>query len=141
MLCIVTFVLEVKNKLVTLTQNLFQGIMHTSKPVFTAQFHPEAFGGPTDTEVWKIVFYKTSEFSLLLAVGVFQNVMRSVMHNMSMNDSLSIMNDTLCFGLFHEISGSAVRNGKRSRKLIVRPTFCFEWKFAFMKPVTYPTFF
>ena len=25
--------------------------MHTSKPVFTAQFHPEAFGGPTDTEV------------------------------------------------------------------------------------------
>ncbi|CAB3990450.1 carbamoyl-phosphate synthase [ammonia], mitochondrial-like [Paramuricea clavata] len=27
-----------------------EGIMHTSKPVFTAQFHPEAFGGPTDTE-------------------------------------------------------------------------------------------
>lgn len=28
-----------------------QGIMHTEKPIFTAQFHPEAFGGPTDTEV------------------------------------------------------------------------------------------
>lgn len=28
--------------------------MHTSKPVFTAQFHPEAFGGPTDTEVCHI---------------------------------------------------------------------------------------
>ena len=28
-----------------------QGIMHTSKPIFTAQFHPEHFGGPTDTEV------------------------------------------------------------------------------------------
>ncbi|XP_041374457.1 carbamoyl-phosphate synthase [ammonia], mitochondrial-like [Gigantopelta aegis] len=27
-----------------------EGIMHTSKPIFTAQFHPEAFGGPTDTE-------------------------------------------------------------------------------------------
>ena len=23
--------------------------MHTSKPFFTAQFHPEAMGGPTDT--------------------------------------------------------------------------------------------
>lgn len=31
----------------------FQGIMHNSKPVFTAQFHPEAKGGPTDTEVIK----------------------------------------------------------------------------------------
>lgn len=27
-----------------------EGIMHCSKPIFTAQFHPEAFGGPTDTE-------------------------------------------------------------------------------------------
>ena len=26
-----------------------EGIMHTSKPFFTAQFHPEANGGPTDT--------------------------------------------------------------------------------------------
>lgn len=34
----------------------FQGIMHTTKPVFSAQFHPEAFGGPTDTEVWQIGF-------------------------------------------------------------------------------------
>ncbi|XP_048579513.1 carbamoyl-phosphate synthase [ammonia], mitochondrial isoform X2 [Nematostella vectensis] len=27
-----------------------EGIMHTSKPIVTAQFHPEHFGGPTDTE-------------------------------------------------------------------------------------------
>ncbi|XP_071822470.1 carbamoyl-phosphate synthase [ammonia], mitochondrial-like [Apostichopus japonicus] len=27
-----------------------EGIMHTSKPIFTAQFHPEHKGGPTDTE-------------------------------------------------------------------------------------------
>lgn len=27
-----------------------EGIMHTTQPVFTAQFHPEATGGPTDTE-------------------------------------------------------------------------------------------
>ncbi|KAL0963732.1 hypothetical protein UPYG_G00310170 [Umbra pygmaea] len=27
-----------------------EGIMHETKPVFTAQFHPEAKGGPTDTE-------------------------------------------------------------------------------------------
>ena len=26
-----------------------EGIMHNSKPYFTAQFHPEAHGGPTDT--------------------------------------------------------------------------------------------
>ena len=25
--------------------------MHVSRPIFTAQFHPEAWGGPTDTEV------------------------------------------------------------------------------------------
>lgn len=33
--------------------HVFQGIMHNSKPVFTAQFHPEAKCGPTDTEVIK----------------------------------------------------------------------------------------
>ncbi|KAF5893000.1 carbamoyl-phosphate synthase [ammonia], mitochondrial, partial [Clarias magur] len=27
-----------------------EGIMHSTKPIFTAQFHPEAKGGPTDTE-------------------------------------------------------------------------------------------
>ncbi|KAK0067220.1 carbamoyl-phosphate synthase [ammonia] mitochondrial [Biomphalaria pfeifferi] len=27
-----------------------EGIMHKSKPIFTAQFHPEAWGGPTDTQ-------------------------------------------------------------------------------------------
>lgn len=26
-----------------------EGIMHDTKPYFTAQFHPEAHGGPTDT--------------------------------------------------------------------------------------------
>ncbi len=35
----------------TVSLLLFQGIMHNTKPVFTAQFHPEAKGGPTDTEV------------------------------------------------------------------------------------------
>ena len=25
-----------------------EGLVHTSKPFFTAQFHPEAHGGPTD---------------------------------------------------------------------------------------------
>ncbi|RXN31386.1 carbamoyl-phosphate synthase [ammonia] mitochondrial [Labeo rohita] len=34
----------------TLIQNVRKGIMHNTKPVFTAQFHPEAKGGPTDTE-------------------------------------------------------------------------------------------
>ncbi|KAK1165865.1 carbamoyl-phosphate synthase [ammonia], mitochondrial [Acipenser oxyrinchus oxyrinchus] len=30
--------------------NTNEGVMHNSKPIFTAQFHPEAKGGPTDTE-------------------------------------------------------------------------------------------
>uniref|UniRef100_A0A3Q3BFG3 carbamoyl-phosphate synthase (ammonia) n=1 Tax=Kryptolebias marmoratus TaxID=37003 RepID=A0A3Q3BFG3_KRYMA len=33
-----------------------EGIMHNTKPVFTAQFHPEAKGGPTDTEFLFDVF-------------------------------------------------------------------------------------
>ena len=33
-----------------------EGIMHTSKPFFTAQFHPEAQGGPTDTAFMFDVF-------------------------------------------------------------------------------------
>ena len=36
---------------VTVSCYFFQGIMHESRPIFTAQFHPEAWGGPTDTEV------------------------------------------------------------------------------------------
>ncbi|XP_028291508.1 carbamoyl-phosphate synthase [ammonia], mitochondrial [Gouania willdenowi] len=35
---------------VNANDNTNEGIMHNSKPVFTAQFHPEAKGGPTDTE-------------------------------------------------------------------------------------------
>ena len=31
--------------------------MHSTKPIFTAQFHPEACGGPTDTEVGFQLFY------------------------------------------------------------------------------------
>uniref|UniRef100_A0A8C3B5N1 Carbamoyl-phosphate synthase 1 n=1 Tax=Cyclopterus lumpus TaxID=8103 RepID=A0A8C3B5N1_CYCLU len=33
-----------------------EGIMHNTKPIFTAQFHPEAKGGPTDTEFLFDVF-------------------------------------------------------------------------------------
>uniref|UniRef100_UPI000C24BB86 carbamoyl-phosphate synthase [ammonia], mitochondrial isoform X2 n=1 Tax=Maylandia zebra TaxID=106582 RepID=UPI000C24BB86 len=33
-----------------------EGVMHSTKPVFTAQFHPEAKGGPTDTEFLFDVF-------------------------------------------------------------------------------------
>ncbi|XP_015213760.2 carbamoyl-phosphate synthase [ammonia], mitochondrial isoform X2 [Lepisosteus oculatus] len=33
-----------------------EGIMHETKPIFTAQFHPEAKGGPTDTEFLFDVF-------------------------------------------------------------------------------------
>lgn len=33
-----------------LNDNTCEGIRHTSKPFFSTQFHPEASGGPTDTE-------------------------------------------------------------------------------------------
>ncbi|KAA0161860.1 hypothetical protein FNF28_04925 [Cafeteria roenbergensis] len=36
-----------------------EGIMHTSKPFFTAQFHPEAKGGPVDTAFLFDVFLKS----------------------------------------------------------------------------------
>ena len=35
---------------VNMNDNTNEGIRHKSKPFFSAQFHPEACGGPTDTE-------------------------------------------------------------------------------------------
>ena len=40
-----------------------EGIRHTTKPWFSAQFHPEAASGPTDTEFLFDVFIKTLEAS------------------------------------------------------------------------------
>ena len=56
--------------------------MHTEKPIFTAQFHPEAFGGPTDTEVscmeptgWGLGFIEA------LLVGVFLTLLPALSWN------------------------------------------------------------
>jgi carbamoyl-phosphate synthase (ammonia) len=38
-----------------------EGIMHRSKPIFTAQFHPEAQGGPADTSFLFDMFKQTIE--------------------------------------------------------------------------------
>ena len=38
-----------------------EGIIHTSKPFFTAQFHPEAQGGPTDTAFLFDVFLENAQ--------------------------------------------------------------------------------
>ncbi|KAF3843004.1 hypothetical protein F7725_001853 [Dissostichus mawsoni] len=46
-----------------------EGIMHNTKPVFTAQFHPEAKGGPTDTE------FLFDSFISLIKKGKDANVM------------------------------------------------------------------
>ena len=35
---------------VNINDDTNEGIKHKSKPIFSAQFHPEAFSGPTDTE-------------------------------------------------------------------------------------------
>ena len=42
--------------------------MHKDRPIFTAQFHPEHFGGPTDTEV--IV----TSFSILYTISLFLSI-------------------------------------------------------------------
>lgn len=42
-----------------LNDNSNEGIIHTGKPIFSAQFHPEAAGGPTDTEFFFDVFLDT----------------------------------------------------------------------------------
>ncbi|KAI1885288.1 hypothetical protein AGOR_G00218610 [Albula goreensis] len=41
-----------------------EGIMHNTKPIFTAQFHPEAKGGPTDTEVSKVLVLGSGGLSI-----------------------------------------------------------------------------
>ncbi|XP_070569881.1 carbamoyl-phosphate synthase [ammonia], mitochondrial-like [Ptychodera flava] len=49
-----------------------EGIMHETKPVFTAQFHPEARGGPTDTEFLFDSFLnmvKTGKKSIMSAIS------------------------------------------------------------------------
>ena len=35
---------------INLNDNTNEGMKHISKPFFSSQFHPEASGGPTDTE-------------------------------------------------------------------------------------------
>uniref|UniRef100_A0AAQ4PWD5 Carbamoyl phosphate synthase arginine-specific large chain n=1 Tax=Gasterosteus aculeatus aculeatus TaxID=481459 RepID=A0AAQ4PWD5_GASAC len=45
-----------------------EGIMHNSKPVFTAQFHPEAKCGPTDTEVIKDFYSAASNANIVSAM-------------------------------------------------------------------------
>ena len=35
---------------INMNDNTNEGIRHKNKPFFSAQFHPEACGGPTDTE-------------------------------------------------------------------------------------------
>ena len=37
---------------------LLKGLIHETKPIFTCQFHPEAFGGPLDSEFLFDAFFK-----------------------------------------------------------------------------------
>lgn len=41
---------EWKPLFINLNDSTIEGVYHTSKPFFATQFHPEASGGPTDTE-------------------------------------------------------------------------------------------
>lgn len=41
---------EWKNLFINLNDSTVEGIIHENKPFFSTQFHPEASGGPTDTE-------------------------------------------------------------------------------------------
>lgn len=45
--------------------------MHNTKPIFTAQFHPEAKGGPTDTEVIKGCYRKYLNVVVEFGKGIF----------------------------------------------------------------------
>ena len=41
---------EWKPMFLNLNDNTVEGVIHHNKPFFATQFHPEASGGPTDTE-------------------------------------------------------------------------------------------
>ena len=46
--------------------------MHETKPIFTAQFHPEHKGGPTDTEVSDFISFKLVLKTTMLAWLLFR---------------------------------------------------------------------
>lgn len=50
-----------------------EGIMHSTKPFFSAQFHPEAMGGPTDTENLFDVFFQAMKDKLKSAIPFQKN--------------------------------------------------------------------
>jgi len=48
---------------INLNDKTNEGLKHKSKPFFSTQFHPEAFGGPTDTEfLFDVFIQKVKEF-------------------------------------------------------------------------------
>ncbi len=42
------------------------GIIHSYKPWFSVQFHPEAQGGPTDTELLFDMFYQVLKIEIIM---------------------------------------------------------------------------
>ncbi|CAK9304719.1 unnamed protein product [Gordionus sp. m RMFG-2023] len=60
-----------KSLFVNINDKSNEGIYHTNKPFFTAQFHPEHFGGPKDTESLFNTFFdmvkrhKTEKYSII----------------------------------------------------------------------------
>ena len=49
---------------ININDNTNEGMSHRSKPYFSTQFHPEASGGPTDTDFLFDVFIENIEKSL-----------------------------------------------------------------------------
>ena len=49
---------DLKPLFVNCNDHTNEGLIHQTKPIFTCQFHPEAFGGPLDSEFLFDAFFK-----------------------------------------------------------------------------------
>ena len=79
---------EWKELFVNSNDNSNEGIIHSSKPFFSVQFHPEARAGPTDTEFLFKIFIERCRENFNVRDRIYDIV------NDSLEDSIEYVNNT-----------------------------------------------
>ena len=77
-----------KELFVNSNDNSNEGIIHSSKPFFSVQFHPEARAGPTDTEFLFKIFIEMQRENFNVRDRIYDIV------NDSLEDSIEYVNNT-----------------------------------------------